>query len=445
MKRLQIKYKALLGMILFYIPFHICLTPNYWDDKTFAQILGIYDNNLIQYTIDRYNTWSSRITIELIVPLLAMLPSVVWKCLNLLMIALLYCELVWMLTYVFGLRENRIYSLTAVLLCAFPFSIMAQTGWIATTTNYLWVIAFGLYAINRMLKEGVLGIRLSMWEWVCAALAVLYSASFESMAAILFLVEIGLLVFCKKNGKKCPTIVWMCMGMTVVFLIYILCCPGNRLRPVRDAGYWMPEYFKLHFIDKLRIGILSAYMHFVSLPSPVFFLLNVIVFLSSRGETAGKRILAAVPAITDVIWTVYFMVNYLLGWRTLTYQAPKPIPTEWTEWAEQGLLLVTVVLWFIAVIYSLMTKTGTQGWKAVCVLILACLPEIAVGITPTVPASILRTMIYLYIAIILLIIVLVEYEGGKWPTAIKGFLRFCMIMGVILNACQISRHILLYG
>lgn len=443
MKRLTIKYRALLGVILFYIPFHIFLSPNYWDDATFAQALQ-GDNNLIQYTITRYSTWSSRVTIELIIPFLAMIPPIVWKCLNLLVIGLLYFELVWILENIFELRENRIYILTAVLLCAFPFSIMAQTGWIATTTNYLWVVAFGVYAVNRMLKAGILDQHLSKLEVFCAALAVLYSASFESMTAILFLVEIGVLLFCRKKQKKYPVIVWVCMGITVLFLVYILCCPGNRLRPIRDAEYWMPEYFELNFLDKLRMGILSAYMHFVSLPSPVFFIFNMVIFLSYWKDGTVKKSLAAFPVITDVAWTAYFMMNYLLGLRTLTYQVPAPLPEHWTEWAEQGLLLVTVVLWFIVVLYTLLTK-GKNSWFAVSILILACLPEVAVGLTPTVVASILRTMIYLYMAMILLIVVMAEIWEEKWPVFGKRFLGFCMIMGVILNACQITRHILLYG
>lgn len=444
MGRLQTKYRALIGVLLFYLPFHIALSPTYWDDAQFAQILGEYQNNLIQYTMTRYEIWSSRITIELLLPFLTSWPSVIWKCLNLLIIALLYCELVWILEHVFALRENRIYILTAVLLCVFPFSIMAQTGWIATTTNYLWVLALGLYVINRMLKAGLLKQSLSGGEVLCAALSVLYCASFESMAAILFLTEAGIVVYCIKKKKKCPAVVWICMGLTVLFLLYILHCPGNRVRPVRDAQYWMPEYFELTFPDKLRMGILSSYMHFVSLPSPVFFILNVVICFSWRGASAGKRLAAALPVLTDVAWTGWFMVNYLLGWRTLTYQVPVPLPEEWSDQVEQGLLLLTVVLWFAVVFWTVFTKMR-KGWAAAVILVLACLPEIAVGLTPTVIASILRTMIYLYMAMILLIVVLTENREAAWTTAGKRFLWFCMGMGVLLNACQIARHIMLYG
>ena len=407
MKRLQIKYKALIGLLLFYLPFHLFLSPTYWDDASYARILGEYGNDLFQYTLDRYLSWSSRITIELALPFLTTWPAALWKILNLFMIALLYLDLVWILERIFDLREKKTYLLTAVLLCAFPFSIMAQTGWIATTTNYLWVLALGLYAVSRMLGVGVYGERLSKWEIFGAALSVLYSASFESMAAILFLVEIGILVYSVKGGKKCPLVVWICMGFTALFLLYILACPGNRLRPVRDAEYWMPEYFELTFLDKLRMGILSSYMHFVSLPSPVFFIFNLVLFLMWRGESVGKRLIAALPMLTDVAWTCWFMINYLLGWRTLTYQTPVPLPEQWADRAEQGLLFLTVVIWFAVALYTVFARTR-KGWASAAVLLLACIPEVAVGLTPTVIASILRTMIYLYMALILLAVMMME-------------------------------------
>lgn len=444
MRRLQTKYRALIALLLFYFPFHVFLSPTYWDDAYYAQILGEYQYDLFQYTLTRYESWSSRITIELALPFLTTWPAVVWKVLNLLMITLLYFDLVWILEHLFDLREKKMYFLTAVLLCAFPFSIMAQTGWIATTTNYLWVIALGLYVINRLLKAGLFEERLSGGEVLCAALSVLYCASFESMAAILFLVETGILVYGIRKGKKCPAVVWICMGLTVLFLIYILSCPGNRLRPVSDAKDWMPEYFELTFPDKMRMGILSSYMHFVSLPSPLFFIFNVIIFLLWRGESAGKRIMAALPAVTDVAWTGWFMVNYLLGWRTFTYQVPAPLPDHWTGKAEQGLLFLTVVIWFAVVFYTIFARTQ-KGWPAAVILVMACIPEIAVGITPTVVASILRTMIYLYMALILLIVMMIESGKEKWPVFADRFLWFCMGMGVFLNACQIARHILLYG
>ncbi len=439
------KQKAMIGMVLFYLPFHIFLSPTYWDDAKYAQVLEQYQYDLIRYTARRYSIWSSRITIELLLPFLTTFPTYIWKILNLLMLILLYYDLTWLTENVFGLRDKKQYRMTAILLCAFPFSIMAQTGWIATTTNYLWVLALGGYAITRMLKAAWLGQRLRGLEVLCAALAVIYSASFESMAAILFLIGAWLFVFCTKEKKGYPAVLWVCQILTMLFLVYILCCPGNRVRPIQDAETWMPEFFSLSFLDKLRMGILSSYMHFVSLPSPIFFILNVLLFFVYRGESAWRRLLAALPVLTDVMWTGYFMLNYLMGWRTFTYQTPVPLPETWGERMEQGLLLLTVVVWFCVLFYTLFYKVKAQAKAAAVVLLLSCLPEIAVGLTPTVIASILRTMIYLYMALILLVAVLMEKQEEILTRGSVRFCQLCMAAGVLMNACQIARHIMLYG
>lgn len=430
---------AMIGLVLFYLPFHIFLTPNYWDDAKYAKMLTEWHGNLVAYTINRYQIWSSRITIELILPIITVLPPVVWKTLDLMMIALLYYDLRWIIRRVFKIESKETDFLLAALLCAFPFSIMAQTGWMATTTNYLWVISLGCYAITRMIKAGWFYEKISRKEIVACALAVLYSASFESMAAILFVIWIGIMVNTWRNKEKVSPVMWISGILVIMMLIYILACPGNRFRPVSDAATWMPEYFDLSFLDKIRMGVLSSFMHFVSIPSPVFFILNLLVFLSARQEKIALRIVAFVPMVLDVCWTLYYMANYLLGYKVMTYQVPTPLPVEKADVLEQILLSISVVVWFAIILYfmyrrlSLYTAVG-----GTIILLLSCAPEIAVGLTPTVIASILRTMIYLYMAMIILILLL--YDGRN-----KRFLYLCIGGGMVLNACQLIRHISLYG
>ena len=65
---------AMIGLVLFYLPFHIMLTPNYWDDAQYARMLTEWNGDLIAYTINRYTTWSSRITIELLLPIITVPP-----------------------------------------------------------------------------------------------------------------------------------------------------------------------------------------------------------------------------------------------------------------------------------------------------------------------------------------------------------------------------------
>ncbi len=445
-KTVKQKQWAVIVLILFFVPFHIALSPDYWDDAIFGQVMGQYRNDLIQYTRDRYTLWSSRITIEMFLPVMTALPAVFWKTLDLCMIVLLYYDVRWTLIHVFKIDFSKLDLCLSLLLCAFPFSIMAQTGWIATTMNYLWVVALGWYAANRILQGCLEEQRPTRFETICCILAVAYSVSYESMDVLLLLVCSGAVFYAMKHHRRVPANTWICLCICIGMLAYILRCPGNVRRQSMDIGTWMPEYSAMSLIDKLRMAVLSTFMHFVSIPSPVFFLLNLAVFMISKGEKIGKRLFAALPLCIDVFWTGYFMLNYLLGYRSFTYQTPEAMPTQTVVWVEQGGLLLSVLLWFAAVLYTLFCNIPRE--RAVCgtcILFLLCAPEMAVGITPTVVASILRTTIYLYMAMIILILVVMS-EDKIWSIARNRKVLYAVIIcGMGLNACQIARHIMIYG
>lgn len=446
-KEWLICHKAILILIGFYIPFHLWLTPGYWDDAVFARAPAQYHYNFIQYTLDRYLTWSSRITIELLIPFMATLPDIIWKTVNIFMILLLFYDLRWTIARIFEIESSKTDVVLALLLCAYPFSTMAQTGWIATTMNYLWVVALGWYAISRMLNTVMHGHKIAIGENILSCIAVFYSAGHESMAAILLVSGVGILIYSFIKRQRISGLVWICMGITVLMLLLVVCCPGNRLRPVKDAQLWMPDYFDLTFFDKIRVGILSSYMHFVSIPSPIFFMLNLVVCALCKAREKRERMIAALPAILDVMWTCYFLMNYLLGYRSVTYQIPTAVPVGVGEVAEQVLMFVSVALWFAAVLYTMFRNMPVKASiYLTAILVIACIPEMAVGITPTVYASILRTMIYLYMAMIVMIMVIsreVRWENRK--RRMHTFIYFCLGCGMVLNMCQMARHIMIYG
>lgn len=445
-KTIKTERWAIVFLLCFYIPFHILITPGYWDDAAFAGMVKWNIFDLFQHTANRYTLWSSRITIELLLPYIAFLPNVVWKSLNLFMVLLLYWDLKWLLENIFQVECKKHEIYLALLLCAFPFSIMAQTGWIATTMNYLWVIALGVYAINCMLKSVVLACRLSKKEIFFCSMAVLYSTSYESMAAILLIIEIGMIFCSVKKKQKMSGVIWISVGITVIMLLYILACPGNTRRVVEDAERWMPAYFDMTFGDKVRVGIVSTYMHFVSIPSPLFFMLNLCIVFLAGTENKKDKVISSFPLILDITWTCYFLLNYILGYKNFTYQVPSALLDSSRNIMEQGLMLATVLLWFVVTFYILIKYMPySRSIGCICTLLLACIPEVAVGITPTVFASILRTTIYLYMAFIIVIVCVYQQIKISTSKFKYGFMMLCIIGGMVLNACQIIRHIALYG
>ena len=151
----------------------------------------------------------------------------------------------WFLEYIFDVNDLKSKWGLAFLLCSLPFSIMACAGWLATTTNYLWVISLGWYALNKVLKNIILEEKLSVTEQILTILAVLYSGCFESVAALMLVGVTAAVIYmgCVKR-KKTPVYLWIVFFMIVLLFIEILICPGNKNRMESDAGKTFTMWIK---------------------------------------------------------------------------------------------------------------------------------------------------------------------------------------------------------
>ena len=451
-KKFIIKHFPIIFLLLFYTAFHIAITPNYWDDEYFRTAMDGSISNLFPFLYNRYSIWSPRIIIEFVIGILSLFPYTLWKILDLLIILLLYKNIEWFQIHLFHINSERAKYVISFLLCAFPFSIMACTGWLATTTNYLWVISFGLYAINKILKCTILKEKLSNYEKILMILTILYSCNFESVAVLMLTGLIVVLFYQKfsQHERLSPFLVLIAL-IIIALLTEIILCPGNEHRLESDIKRWMPDFAQMNLLDKLRVGIVMAFMHFVSIPSPLFFILNSSCLATSimKKGTRIQKLIAACPVALDILWTSYFMINYLLGNKTMTYQVPNPLLSNGIDIIEQLTMLVTIAIWFTSLLYSLYWIYDTKKDFFLCltILLIGCVPEVIVGMSATVTNSMLRTVIYLYLSMILIIICLWKEIEVFWMQ-IKCFrmaVYFTLACGIALNAIQITRHILIYG
>lgn len=439
--------KNILGITIFFGMIHMVISTGYWDDNVMAHILSEHGGNIYNMTVYRWNEWSSRIFIEIPLAILGAVPEIIWKILDIFVIILLYTQLEQLLEKVCKIKSKENSFLLMLLLMAYPFCTMASTGWIATTLNYLWVISFVLYLMNRLWKLVIEEKKLNVYEIIMSTLALLYCASFESMTAILFMTYIGYFIYLFYKKKNIPLLIISHMLIIVGLLVYILLCPGNKLRPLVDIPLWMPEFPQLNLVDKIRMGIVTAFMHFLSVPSAIFFLLNV---LCLTGGVFNKKFTFAhiVPLIINIFWTCYYMLNYLFGKKVFTYQIPEPLLKGGSGTVEQLAVLGSAIIWFVAVIYSLYTiiKKKEHFIYSLCVLFVGCIPALVLGMTATVVTSMLRTSIYIYMSLIILICIVLDnisekLKQYKW---LRVFIYLVIVVGILLNCFQVMRHISIY-
>ena len=215
---------------------------------------------VFEYLQIRYETWTSRIPIELAEIYLTRWNPIVWKTLNTLVVLLLIYSLGEVFT-----RGNKNDSVLIfmLLLPILPLSMHKSAGWIATTINYLWPITAGVVALIP-LSWWEKGKRIKWWQYVLFVLAGIFGCFQEQMAAVLFasyVIYIGYRIGNKKNLSRFHFVL---LTIAIVLLTFILSCPGNANRSIAEIDRWFPEFAGLSNGAKFLIGCLNTFSYYVS-------------------------------------------------------------------------------------------------------------------------------------------------------------------------------------
>lgn len=240
-------YILLLAVMLF---FHLRITMSK-DDLVFSTVLT--DNNLFNWLILRYNTWSSRLFIEFILAIVCRLPIIIWELLD----CLLYVLLAYNLSCLFNTNNDIRNTWLIVLLCLiYPFLDMNSAGYIATTVNYLWPLC-GLVYILLIIKRTN---KLKVYEYVLVVLATLITTS-QELSCLLLIGFISLLLlkdYLNKNfNLRKERLSIAILVFSLIYLLIIITCKGNSLRLETEIRY-MPDFNSYALINKVYLACIST-------------------------------------------------------------------------------------------------------------------------------------------------------------------------------------------
>ncbi|MFR5190740.1 MAG: DUF6056 family protein [Clostridia bacterium] len=147
--------------LLLLIILHVKILHVNGDDIYFSNILQETNQGLFGYLQMRYTTWTSRILIEGIMVFLLKYQLFIWRILNIGMFLLLAKSI----SKITNSQNHRMlnYAICGGILLI-PMTVFNETGWVATTMNYLWVIALGTYAISTV-KDAIEEKKISWWKY----------------------------------------------------------------------------------------------------------------------------------------------------------------------------------------------------------------------------------------------------------------------------------------
>ena len=139
----------LIAIFILHLILMFFITPNKYDDKVFLE--SVTGTSVWSYVGPRYYTWSSRLIIEFMLCSVLKISKYLWILIEALMVTLAgYSISKLFVKNNESKKENTIMLISMILI--YPIMLMNGAGWAATTINYMWPLATGLFALIPIRK-----------------------------------------------------------------------------------------------------------------------------------------------------------------------------------------------------------------------------------------------------------------------------------------------------
>lgn len=394
----QKKYLPLWGFAVIQLFYHIFMREPEASDamQFFRHQMDAY--SLKDYLIIRYNVWSSRFLIESVLVYISRHVRL-WKIVD----YVFWVFLAWAFAWLFPEEKRRVACfMTVGFLLLYPIWDLRTAGWIATSVNYTWVLALGVFSLHGVTRV-LYGKKTPVWLACLYILSTCYGANMEQMCAVLLAVNfLATLYFAyKKTEWKKYWHVCASLFISLGEAFFIFTCPGNTMRENQEIASRMPKYVSFDFVDKACLGFVETMQHLLNSGNFMFLLfaviLAVLVFLKS--EETMHRFFAVVPVAVNVVLMFFqgMLEKYVPSfWKLFENNAYVSGNNYHLGQSYTLMLLYLLVLGSILVSLVVVCENWTELIAQCYLLVLGLATRVVMGFTPTIYVSKERTYLFFY-------------------------------------------------
>lgn len=359
---------------------------------------------LINYTQMRIKTWTSRNIIELVMIILLNINKWVWIVLDSGMFVLILHSL---RKIICPNKENDwfITFFLMIIIILFPFQIFGDAGWYATTLNYVWPLALGLYGLSYIIQI-LSNTKVSFIQKASYLIASLYAINQEQMCALFVGFYTLFMIYGLVKHRKITILAYIILVLSFIMLGYHALCPGNGLRKVAEINAYYPAFNHFKFIDKLLLGILSTIAIGSLQPASIIFVWNVMLVYIIYKNTRNKGQYAMVLIMTFIVFIISISTRYCThrGFNIIF-----SIFSDYTKTIHKILLdrnAWIILIYFIGVLfisfYVIKTNLGNKMMVISLIIIGAAICSRAIlGFSPSIFVSGTRTFVNSYFLMII--------------------------------------------
>lgn len=295
------------------------------------------------------------------------------------------------------------------MILAYPLNKMASAGWAATTVNYMWPLATGLFALIPIRKIWD-GEKIKPYEYILYTIALVFAGNAEISCAILvgsYILFTSLYVL---KNKKINSYMIVQTIIIIASLIFILTCPGNHARNNTEISNLFKDMNTLSFFDKVGLGF-TATMGLIigkgNIVYTLFTLLIAVYIFTNYKEEVLYKIVAVIPFLSIIL--MYYLSPITDNMFHFVVELRKLISTEaviLSPATSNNMLYVVPVIFslvnFIAIGLSLLLIFKKLNNNIALIVFLAGLASrLLMGFSPTIFSSGERTMIFFEFAMII--------------------------------------------
>jgi len=394
----MIKNKYLLFTLIFIMAIVYLHTNEYtyiFDDVWFSRA-SYAEHDHIKWVIERYYTWSSRTPIEY--ALITLINSfILWSVCNAAMFALLLVNACNIASTLNNDKDKHL-PLIFIIICVYsiPKDILFSGAiWVTGSFNYLWPIALTLAGHAIIIKATVENKYCTKQLLLCALLFFLSSFN-EQLAVANIIILAGCVIYFAFRGATHKIHLYMFL-VTCLVMLYIITCPGNKIRYDSEVLSWFKSYNNFNVIEKAMLG-LNLYSEFLFsyntvIPSLVAFSISSVCDSRFRLVPA---LAGCVLLITAGIHTTPVIFSKIKFSEDMIYSAI-------STWRITIAFIITSMMFFPL---TLSKGAGFSSFFCSLILVSTVASVSMLGFSPTVYASGGRTLFIPYLLFSLITIIL---------------------------------------
>lgn len=258
---------ALLPYVAFYIilfVFHLQMNNNCSDDIVAKSILP--SNMIWQTMVLRYETWSARTLIDLILWLIAGLPFIVWQIVNPAIISFS----AWACVRILNDKNSFTSAMVACsLLFCYSWFDLSSAGWVTTMMVFAWPLAAALFALIPV-SDILRGRKPKKAVCILSVIAMVYACNMEQLTVVIAIILIACIAFLLVKKQKIYAIIFAQLGAVIANFIYMgIICPGNFNRFESEVVARYKNFAMQSLLTKVESGVSMTLQ-------TAFFSLNVV-------------------------------------------------------------------------------------------------------------------------------------------------------------------------